>query len=129
MAEAADAVAEECAVSLADILLRRSPYAEADLFTPAGRYGAIRWVPAILLVAGTALGWGLVTNGYASWLSWQGYLLGPFGLGGKTGTWAFANLGVIVALVIAFAGWLILGRAGIRRQEAVPAEPEPVVAR
>jgi hypothetical protein len=83
-------------------------------------------VPAILLVAGTVVGWGLVTNSYASWLSWQGYLLGPLGLGGKTGTWEFANLGVIVALVVAFVGWLVFGRASIRRQEAVPAAPETV---
>ena len=61
-----------------------------------------------------------MVNTYASWLSWQGYLLGPFGLGGKTGTWEFANLGVIVALVVAFAGWLVFGRAAVRRQEAAP---------
>jgi NCS1 family nucleobase:cation symporter-1 len=109
-----------CGVMLADILLRRGPYAEADLFSSSGRYGAVRWAPAALLVGATGIGWGLVTNGYASWLSWQGYLLGPFGLGGKTGTWAYANLGVIVALVIAFGGWLLLGRAAIRRQEAQP---------
>ena len=51
-----------------------------------------------LVVLGTVLGWGLVTNTYAGWLDWQGYLLGPFGLGGKDGAWAFANLGVLVAL-------------------------------
>jgi len=113
---------------LADILLRRSAYSDADLFSSSGRYGSIRWVPAILMVAGTVVGWGLVTNSYASWLHWQGYLLGPFGLGGKTGTWAFANLGVIVALVIAFVGWLAFGRAAIRRQEAAPAAAETVAA-
>ncbi|MGB6614709.1 MAG: cytosine permease, partial [Trebonia sp.] len=117
-----------CGIMLADILLRRSAYSDADLFSSSGRYGSIRWVPAILLVASTVIGWGLVTNSYASWLSWQGYLLGPFGLGGKTGTWAFANLGVIVALVIAFAGWLAFGRAAIRRQEAAPAAAETVAA-
>jgi len=42
----------------------------------------------------TIIGWGLVTNTSASWLKWQGYLLGPFGLGGKTApgrspTWAW----------------------------------------
>ena len=72
------------------------------------------------MVAGSVLGFGLVVNTYASWLSWQGYLLGPFGLGGKTGTWEFANLGVIVALVVAFVGWLVCGRAAVRRQEAAP---------
>ncbi len=57
---------------------------------------------------GTAIGWGLVTNTLASWLTWQGYLLGPLGLGGKTGAWAFANLGVLVALVIGFvAAWAL----------------------
>ena len=69
---------------------------------------------------GTAIGWGLVTNTYAGWLSWQGYLLGPFGLGGKSGAWAFANLGVLVALAIGYLGTLIFGRRAIRAQEAAP---------
>jgi NCS1 family nucleobase:cation symporter-1 len=73
------------------------------------------------MVLGSALGFGLVVNTSASWLSWQGYLLGPFGLGGKTGTWEYANLGVIVALAVAFLGWLALGRAAVRRQESAPA--------
>jgi hypothetical protein len=105
---------------LADILLRRLPYAEPDLFASSGRYGLVRWVPVFLMVLGTVVGWGLVVNTDASWLSWQGFLLGPFGLGGKTGTWEFANLGVIVALAVAFVGWLIVGRSAIRRQEALP---------
>jgi len=115
-----------CGVMLADILLRRRPYADAELFTSSGRYGAVRWAPVTLMVAGTVIGWGLVVNTYASWLSWQGYLLGPFGLGGKTGTWEYANLGVIVALVVAFVGWFVLGRSAIRRQEAAPVEQAPV---
>jgi hypothetical protein len=111
---------------LADILLRRLPYADAELFTSSGRYGAVRWAPVGLMAAGSVIGFGLVVNTYASWLSWQGYLLGPFGLGGKKGTWEYANVGVIAALVVAFAGWLALGRAGIRRQEAPPVEQVPV---
>ena len=114
-------IAAWCGVMLADIALRRRAYADADLFTARGRYGVVRWVPVGLMVAGSALGFGLVVNSYAGWLSWQGYLLGPFGLGGKTGTWEFANLGVIVALAVGFLGWLALGRATIRRQEAAPA--------
>ncbi len=109
-----------CGVMLADIALRRKAYDDADLFTSAGRYGTVQWVPVSLLVLGAVIGFGLVVNTYASWLSWQGYLLGPFGLGGKTGTWEYANLGVIAALVVAFFGWLILGRATIRRQESTP---------
>jgi nucleobase:cation symporter-1, NCS1 family len=120
-----------CGVMLADILLRRRAYADKELFTAAGRYGTIRWAPVALLVVGTAIGWGLVTNSFAGWLSWQGYLLEPVGLHGKSGAWAYANLGVVVALVIAFAGWLLLGRATIRRQEAdgdAPAEVSPASA-
>jgi nucleobase:cation symporter-1, NCS1 family len=113
-------IAAWCGVMLADIVLRRSSYADADLFTSSGRYGAVRWAPVLWMVVGSVAGWGLVVNTNASWLSWQGYLLGPFGLGGKTGTWEYANLGVIVALVIGFAGWLVLGRSAVRRQEAAP---------
>jgi hypothetical protein len=78
------------------------------------------------MVLGSVVGFGLVVNTNANWLSWQGFLLGPFGLGGKTGTWEYANLGVIVALVIGFVGWLVLGRGAVRRQEAAPsAAPTP----
>jgi purine-cytosine permease-like protein len=112
-------VAAWCGIVLADLLLRRRDYAEADLYDPRGRYGAVPPVPLALLVLGTVLGWGLVTNTYASWLTWQGYLLEPFGLGGKDGDWAFANLGVLVALVVGFAGTLLLRRGAVRRQEAL----------
>ncbi len=68
------------------------------------------------------LGWGLVTNTYGvpAWLNWEGFLLDPFGLGGRTGPWAYANLGVIVALLIGFLGTLLLTRSAVRRQEATP---------
>src|SRR5215813_1479107 len=88
-------IAAWCGIMLADIMLRHRDYADRDLFNPSGRYGNIRWSPVGVIVLGTALGWGLVTNASASWLTWQGYLLGPFGLGGKDGAWAFANLGVL----------------------------------
>ena len=69
------------------------------------------------MVAGTAVGWGLVTNALASWLSWQGYLLSVVGLGGRTGAWAYANLGVAASFVIGFVGYLVLGRQRVRKQE------------
>jgi hypothetical protein len=72
----------------------------------------------VCLLVGTAIGWGLVTNTYASWLSWQGYLLSPFGLGGKTGAWEFANLGVLAALAIGFVVTLIATPRTVRRQES-----------
>jgi nucleobase:cation symporter-1, NCS1 family len=116
-------VAAWCGVMLADVLLRRRGYAEADLFDPRGRYGDVRIVPMLCLVVGTALGWGLVTNASASWLSWQGYLLQPFGLGGKSGDWAFANLGILVALALSFVVTLLFGRAAVRREESIAVPP------
>src|SRR5690348_9229359 len=113
-------IAAWCGVMLADISLRHRDYAEADLFTPAGRYGDIRWFPAAVIVVSTVIGWGLVTNLNATWLTWQGYLLGPFGLGGKTGAWAFANLGVLVALVIGLVATWAFGRSAVRAEEAAP---------
>jgi purine-cytosine permease-like protein len=120
-------IAAWCGVMLADIALRRRDYAEPELFSPSGRYGDIRWVPVAAVVIATALGWGLVTNTGASWLTWQGYLLGPFGLGGKTGAWAFANLGVLIALAIGFVAHLVFGRADVRAEEAAPL-PLPATA-
>ena len=66
------------------------------------------------MVFGTIIGWGLVTNSLASWLSWQGYLLNP--IGGKEGQWAYANLGVIAALLIGFFGHIVLSSHSINAQ-------------
>ncbi len=120
-------IAAWCGVMLADIALRRRDYAEPELFTPAGRYGDVRWLPVLVVIVSTAIGWGLVTNSAASWLTWQGYLLGPFGLGGKTGAWAFANLGVLVALVLGFVAQWVYGRSSVRAQEGAPPR-EPAAA-
>jgi len=117
-------VAAWCGIFLADIGLRRRDYAEADLFLRRGRYGDVRWMPIILILLATAIGWGLITNMAAPWLAWQGYLLGPFGLGGADGPWANANLGVVVALVIGFLGYLALGFRLVRAQENLAAGAE-----
>jgi purine-cytosine permease-like protein len=111
-------IAAWCGIFLGDLAMRRRDYAEAELFDVRGRYGNVQAVPLALLVIGTVLGWGLVTNTYADWLGWQGYLLEPFGLGGKDGAWAFANLGVLVALAVGFFGGLALDRGRVRAQEA-----------
>lgn len=110
-------VAAWCGVMLADLSLRRRDYDDADLFRTGGRYGSLPALPLLLTVVATALGWGLVTNTAAGWLNWQGYLLGPLGLGGKSGTWAAANLGVLAALALGFAGTLAFGRGRVRAQE------------
>ena len=113
-------IAAWCGIMLADIALRRRDYAEPELFTVRGRYGDIKWLPVLTVVVATGLGWGLVTNGLASWLTWQGYLLGPFGLGGKDGAWAFANLGVLIALALGFVVTIVFSRSTVRAEEAAP---------
>jgi steroid 5-alpha reductase family enzyme len=67
------------------------------------------------MAVGTFIGWGFVTNTFASWLSWQGYLL--FIIGGKEGPWAYANVGVIFALLVGFLGHLLLARNRVKSQE------------
>ena len=112
-------IAAWCGVFLADLLLRQRDYAEKDLYDSRGRYGAINWVAVGTTLVATFLGWGLVTNTFAAWLSWQGYLLDPLGLGPKdSGPWTYANLGVLVALVVGFLGQFLLGRSKVARQES-----------
>jgi nucleobase:cation symporter-1, NCS1 family len=113
-------VAAWCGVMLADIALRHGDYDEAALFDPAGRYGDVRPFPIAVVIVCTVLGWGLVVNSSADWLAWQGYLLDPFG--GREGPWAYANLGVLVALVLAFVATIIGTRSAVRAQEA-PTSP------
>jgi NCS1 family nucleobase:cation symporter-1 len=113
-------IAAWCGIFLGDFALRRRPYASSELLDAHGRYGSVRVVALVLLVIGTVVGWGLVTNSFAGWLAWQGYLLGPIGLGGREGSWAYANLGVLAALVIGFVGTLLLGARTVRAQEERP---------
>ena len=101
-------------ILIADILTRREPYDEAALFDASGRYGALDWVALGTLVVATVIGWGLVVNNFAGdapWANWQGYLLQPLGLGTRTvvdgveqwdGSWPWANLGVLFALLFGF---------------------------
>ncbi|WP_088288680.1 cytosine permease [Kineosporia sp. A_224] len=111
-------IAAWCGIFLADLFLRRRDYAEAELFEPRGRYGAVNAPAVATMVVATVVGWGLVTNTYAGWLGWQGYLLEPLGLGSKAdGAWAFANVGVLVAIVLGAAGYAALSSAAVRRQE------------
>jgi purine-cytosine permease-like protein len=115
-------IAAWAGVFLADVALRRRDYANEELYDPRGRYGDVNWLAVGLVVVGTILGWGLVTNtfGVPDWLNWEGYLLAPFGLGGRTGAWQYANLGVLVSLAVGFLGTIAFARSAVRRQEAQP---------
>ncbi len=107
-----------CGIFLGDLLLRKAPYADADLYSVDGRYGSLNPGAVAVMTGGSIIGWGLVTNSYADWLSWQGYLLEATGLGGRSGAWAYANLGVLGALAIGFVGTVALTRGRVRAQEA-----------
>jgi nucleobase:cation symporter-1, NCS1 family len=121
-------IAAWCGIFLGDFALRRRPYASSELLDPHGRYGTVRPVALVLMLLGAVVGWGLVTNSFAGWLAWQGYLLGPFGLGGREGSWAYANIGVLAALIIGFVGMLLFDRRAVRAQEEKPLSPADLEA-
>ena len=111
-------------IMIADIALRKRPYDEDALFDSAGRYGSVNWASIVSMVVASVIGWGLVINQFsdASFNDWQGYLLEPLGLGHKgaegwEGTWPWANLGVIVSLLIGVVGHLLLNARTVARQE------------
>lgn len=108
-------VAVWSAIFVADVLMRKRDYVEADLFDSKGIYGAWNVRSLSLVLFGSVVGWGFVTNTFASWLSWQGYFLGL--IGGKSGPWAYSNIGVIIALVIGFTGHILLSHKKISAQE------------
>jgi purine-cytosine permease-like protein len=119
-------IAAWCGVFLGDLALRKKDYSDVDLFRNSGRYGDVRFIPVITTIVTSIIGWGLVTNSGASWLTWQGYLLGPLHLGGKTGDWAYANLGVFAALVLSFLVTVALTKGEVRQQEDVDSAPVSV---
>jgi len=104
------------AIFVADVLMRKKAYSEKDLYDPRGIYGSVNKNSIALMIVGSIVGWGFVTNAFASWLSWQGYFLGV--IGGKDGAWAYSNLGVVIALIIGFVGHIALARKTISKQES-----------
>jgi purine-cytosine permease-like protein len=108
-------VAAWSAIFVTDVLLRKKSYSEKDLFSAEGIYGSINWSSIACVGVATIIGWGFVTNTFASWLNWQGYFLGL--IGGKDGAWAYSNVGVIFALVVGASGRYIFGKKQIRNQE------------
>ena len=110
-------VAVWSSIFVADVLIRTKAYSEKDLFDPSGMYGSINKGSIALMIAGSIIGWGFVTNTFAPWLEWQGYFLDL--IGGKEGPWAFSNVGVIFALLLGFFGHLLLARRKIRVQESL----------
>jgi purine-cytosine permease-like protein len=102
-------------IFVADVIMRKKPYDEKALFDKNGMYGSVNKGSIFLMALGTFIGWGFVTNSFASCLAWQGYLMSA--IGGKEGAWAYANVGVMFALLIGFLGHALLSRNKIRSQE------------
>ena len=110
-------VAVWSAIFVADVVMRKNAYSEKDLFDSNGLYGSVNKGSITLMGVGSIIGWGFVTNTFAPWLEWQGYLL-RF-IGGKDGAWAYSNIGVIFALLIGFFGHIVLSARKIRAQESL----------
>lgn len=108
-------IATWSAIFVTDVLLRKRAYSEEDLYKESGKYGSWNKRSLSIMAIGTFVGWGFVTNSFAEWLSWQGYLL--FIIGGREGSWAYANVGVLLALAIGALGHLLLARNDIKSQE------------
>ncbi|MBP6148369.1 MAG: cytosine permease [Candidatus Planktophila sp.] len=108
-------IATWSAIFVTDVLLRKRDYTEEDLYRTEGRYRSWNASSLTIMAVGAIVGWGFVTNPFASWLGWQGYFLDVFG--GKEGQWAGANLGVAFALAIGFVGHFLFGRRKIKNQE------------
>jgi purine-cytosine permease-like protein len=108
-------IATWSAIFVTDVLLRKNSYSEEDLFKVSGKYGSWNKRSLSIMAIGTFVGWGFVTNSFAEWLSWQGYLL--FIIGGREGSWAYSNVGVIFALVIGFLGHYLFASRKIRSEE------------
>ena len=108
-------VAVWSSIFVADVLMRKNGYVEKDLFDPHGIYGSVNTGSIALMIFGSIIGWGFVTNTFAPWLEWQGYFFGV--IGGKDGTWAYSNIGVIFALLFGFFGHILLSIRKIRAQE------------
>lgn len=106
-------IAAWSAIFVTDVLLRKS-YDEQDLYRRDGRYGTWNFRSTGVLIVATIIGWGFVTNSFASWLSWQGYFLSS--IGGKEGDWAYSNLGVFFALIVASLGYFLMSRKKIAQE-------------
>ena len=115
-------------IMIADIALRKRDYDDDALFDARGRYGAWDWTSIGTMVVTSILGWGLVVNNFAAdatWNNWQGFLLEPLGLGTWNatdgyweGTFAYSNLGVLLALVLSFVVTHFARKGTVARQES-----------
>lgn len=74
--------------------------------------GSVHWPALLIMLGASVLGFGLVTSSL-EWLAWEGFLLGPLGFGGREGGWAYANVGVLAALLVSFVAYLPFAKRAV----------------
>jgi purine-cytosine permease-like protein len=100
------------AIFVTDMFLhRRSGYLKDELYSPAGRYGAVNLAGVVSLVVAIVVGLGLVTSFDPNIKSILGYLLTPAAQNGTVGA---ANIGVAVAFVVGAALYALLSTTVLR---------------
>ena len=110
-------IAAWSAIFVTDVLMRKKDFNERSLYKVDGLYGAWNLKSLMLMAIASIVGWGFVTNSFATWLGWQGYFL--WMIGGKGGPWSYSNIGVALALAIGAIGYWTLCRGDIKKQENV----------
>jgi len=116
-------------VFIADAISRHQDYVGADLDDPKGRYGSVGRPALTSMIAGSVIGWGLVvSDARTPLLSWQGFIFDAMGVA-QDSLWRDCNAGVLIALLVGFAGAWAFGRRRIARQESGQAEEARATAR
>lgn len=102
------------AIFLVDMLLYRlrEGYAERELYSSSGRYGAWNRAGVASFLVAVFIGLGLVTSG--AWVfSWAGYLLRWFGW--EETAFGSSSLGLLISFVVAGVLYAVLSRSTERR--------------
>ena len=107
-----------CGIFLADLFSRRQAYAEVDLYDASGRYGSVNPLAVAHHDRGDRDRLGARARLLLRHVLVRRLPARPVGLGGKDGDWAYANIGVLVALVLGFVVQYFGGRSAVRRQES-----------
>ncbi|MEY4349296.1 MAG: hypothetical protein RL719_593 [Actinomycetota bacterium] len=106
-------------IFIADMLHRKKNYDDASLYSASGRYGSVNFVTVGVMVVASIVGFGFIVSPDASltWTLWEGYLFAAMGITADNSAWYWSNIGVLLAIVVGFAGQLLLGRGFVRKQE------------
>ncbi|MEN9753378.1 MAG: hypothetical protein RL670_1069 [Actinomycetota bacterium] len=107
-------------IFIADLLLRRKNYDEGALYSIWGRYHEVNGWAVFTLIFASVVGFGFVASPDASltWTLWEGYFYRLLGITGDNSPWYWSNIGILLAVVVGFLGYLLLGRRAVKRQES-----------